>query len=839
MLGSAIPKRWVVSLALVGLVSLLMFSDAALSSERASAQDGVGVTLTSVTSPTTVSFPAGTVVGVTTEVKDENGLANATLANDNYSWAVTGGCGTATAFTTVPQTSFTAGSAACSGTITVDAYQDTATTSTVRDVDTITAAGTGAGDRTSAVGVASAAVTTTAIDMAGTTAVSATALTVDSAVGIAALEYVKVGSELMKVSARADAVTTTVPTNVGSLTAIDKPAGDAYAVDATALTVDSVVGIAATNYVKVGTEIMKVSAAAGAVTTTVPSSAVTTTAINMGGTTAANATAITVDSKGTIIVGEYIKVGNELMKVTALPGGEVLTVTRGVHGTTAATFVDNAVVIEVTVGTAINDGSHMLVNATLVTVDASASFSDGDYALIGSEIIQITTVDDGTNDGTTLGPLVRGMFGTSAAQHNDNVEIIEITVVKPLLTVTRGVHGTTAATFVDNAALTEVTVGNAINDAGNIAAGVTDITVDSSANFAAGGYAKIGTEIIQITTVENGTSLNPVVRGMFGTTAATAADNAEVNEVTVVGTLAAADTILLVADGSVFAANDYVEIGTEVLKISLVTANVLTVSRGEFGTTDASHAVDATITKQITKSGSTAVSVTVAAAVAATPVPTDPSPVPSIVPDGLTADDVAVILPSSGGSFTEVGGTASITVPSSAVTSGTAAAVNIVSVSSSDVPAPPAPAAEGVSGTFNFGSSIIKIQWYDDTGSELATFDLNRPAEICVPFNTDDIAGAAGGPEGMSVWRYNGTEWIELNSTVNISAGTVCANTLSFSFFALGLSVADAEDVVVLPSTGGYAPSTWTMVLAMLAGIALVATGAFTARRARRVRETS
>lgn len=103
MLGSAIPKRWVVSLTLVGLVSLLMFSDAALSSERASAQDGVGVTLTSVTSPTTVSFPAGTVVGITTEVKDENGLANATLANDNYAWAVTGGCGSVTASTTVPK----------------------------------------------------------------------------------------------------------------------------------------------------------------------------------------------------------------------------------------------------------------------------------------------------------------------------------------------------------------------------------------------------------------------------------------------------------------------------------------------------------------------------------------------------------------------------------------------------------------------------------------------------------------------------------------------------------------------------------------------------------------
>jgi len=330
-----------------------------------------------------------------------------------------------------------------------------------------------------------------------------------------------------------------------------------------------------------------------------------------------------------------------------------------------------------------------------------------------------------------------------------------------------------------------------------------------------------------------------VARAQYGTEAAIASIDDEVIEVTVTGTLAAGDLTLAVADSSVFADNDYVEIGSEVLKITdIPSVNNLTVTRAQFGTTAAIHAADATITKQITKSGSTAVSVTVAAAVAATPVPTDPSPVPSIVPDGLTADDVAVILPSSGGSFTEVGGTASITVPSSAVTSGTAAAVNIVSVSSSDVPPPPSPATEGVSGTFNFGSTIIKIQWYDDTGSELATFNLNRPAEICVPFTTDDIAGADGGPEGMSVWRYNGTEWIELNSTVNISAGTVCANTLSFSFFALGLSVADAEDVV-LPSTGGYAPSTWTMVLAMLAGIALVATGAFTARRARRVRETS
>jgi hypothetical protein len=70
----------------------------------------------------------------------------------------------------------------------------------------------------------------------------------------------------------------------------------------------------------------------------------------------------------------------------------------------------------------------------------------------------------------------------------------------------------------------------------------------------------------------------------------------------------------------------------------------------------------------------------------------------------------------------------------------------------------------------------------------------------------------------MSVWRYKGTEWIELNSTVNISDGTVCARTLNFSFFALGLSVAapDAEEAG-LPATGGYSPGTAALTLILLA----------------------
>jgi len=247
--------------------------------------------------------------------------------------------------------------------------------------------------------------------------------------------------------------------------------------------------------------------------------------------------------------------------------------------------------------------------------------------------------------------------------------------------------------------------------------------------------------------------------------------------------------------------------------------------------------------------GTLSMTLNVNALAAADPVPTytDPSPVPEIVPDGLTADDVAVIIPSAGGSFTEVGGTASITVPAGAVANGTAAAVGIVSVATSGLPSPPAAASEGAaSGTFTFGSSAINVQWYDATGAAQATYSLNKPAEICLPFTQDDLNGAAGGPDGLGVWRHNGTEWVSLNATANVGAGTVCGNTSSFSSFALGLDVAapgaasaGGGGEVSLPGTGGYSPAVTTLLLALMAGIVMVVVGSFTARRVLWARDLS
>ena len=84
-----------------------------------------------------------------------------------------------------------------------------------------------------------------------------------------------------------------------------------------------------------------------------------------------------------------------------------------------------------------------------------------------------------------------------------------------------------------------------------------------------------------------------------------------------------------------------------------------------------------------------------------------------------------------------------------------------------------------------------------------------------------------------------------MNSSPNVGTGTVCGTSSSFSSFAIGLDVAapgaaaSGGGEVALPGTGGYSPSVTTLLLALMAGIVLVVTGTFTARRALWARDIS
>ena len=220
-------------------------------------------------------------------------------------------------------------------------------------------------------------------------------------------------------------------------------------------------------------------------------------------------------------------------------------------------------------------------------------------------------------------------------------------------------------------------------------------------------------------------------------------------------------------------------------------------------------------------------------------------------PTGL-GSSVIPITPKNGGKLTvpaSGGGFIILDVPGGSVDSGEGAQVSITTVDPNKLAPPPAAAAEGSSsGTFKFGHSVVQITWYNERGAPSASGSkvLNRSAQVCMTATAAEASDAHGGPDGLGIWRHNGTDWVKLNSTVSFDAAAqtykVCANSSRFSPFALGLDVAPPEAGEVatgLPATGDYSPNALTIVMAMLAGFALVGTGVVTARRSRRVREDS
>ena len=228
-------------------------------------------------------------------------------------------------------------------------------------------------------------------------------------------------------------------------------------------------------------------------------------------------------------------------------------------------------------------------------------------------------------------------------------------------------------------------------------------------------------------------------------------------------------------------------------------------------------------------------------------VPVSNSAVAAVLPTGVDSSIVTEIKASDGGSLSVDGGDGkaiSLTVPGGSLGDGEAASVSIKLISSGAVPSAPPAATEGASsGTFKFGSSVVLITWYDKDGSAQDTKKISKPAQVCMSYTPEDIANADGGIDGLGVWRHNGTDWINLNSNAFTNPNRICAYTQSFSPFALGLDVAapGAASAVatVLPATGGYSPSSMTLLLAMFSGFALVGTGVVVARRARRAGEHS
>ena len=102
----------------------------------------------------------------------------------------------------------------------------------------------------------------------------------------------------------------------------------------------------------------------------------------------------------------------------------VLTVTRGVYGTTASAIPAGAFAkcfIDSATTSTINEGATFAAGDTTLTLADATGFLEGGYIQIGNETLQVSAV---AGNDLTVG---RGQYGTSAVNHNDGATVTQLT----------------------------------------------------------------------------------------------------------------------------------------------------------------------------------------------------------------------------------------------------------------------------------------------------------------------------------------------------------------------------------------------------------------------------
>lgn len=137
--------------------------------------------------------------------------------------------------------------------------------------------------------------------------------------------------------------------------------------------------------------------------------------------------------------------------------------------------------------------------------------------------------------------------------------------------------------------------------------------VDSAIMALSSDPSTAGTEIISIDAggINLTTNVLTVTRGLYGTTssaipagafAKTFFDSATVTTINEGATYAASDTTLTVTDSTGLLEGGFIRIDNELIRIDAIAGNDLTVTRGQYGTSDVNHNDGATVT-QLTDAG--------------------------------------------------------------------------------------------------------------------------------------------------------------------------------------------------------------------------------------------
>ena len=287
-----------------------------------------------------------------------------------------------------------------------------------------------------------------------------------------------------------------------------------------------------------------------------------------------NATNLVVEATAAadIVAGVYVQVDDEIMLVTFVPNitSNTLTVVRAQGSTAAASHQQGAYVIVIRRRILNVDQASLPAGVTSLSLVTSTIFAvnAGEFISIDDEIMEVQSVT-----GSTL-VVSRGMAGTLKAQHANGSTVTVLQMTK--LVAPGGLMAQYSTSVLNVASCASIGVSKS------------------------GQFVKIDNEVMLVLNLTTSTSMN-VSRGAAGTSAVVHADGAKVEVVhgaTLASVLDASATLVIVSsvvELSGVAVQSYIQIGAEIMGITSMSGNNLTVDRAQADTAAQSHQVDAPV----------------------------------------------------------------------------------------------------------------------------------------------------------------------------------------------------------------------------------------------------
>ena len=169
------------------------------------------------------------------------------------------------------------------------------------------------------------------------------------------------------------------------------------------------------------------------------------------------------------------------------------------------------------------------------------------------------------------------------------------------------------------------------------------------------------------------------------------------------------------------------------------------------------------------------------------------APVQVVTPAAPTTTTGTVTATASAGGKTTLttaeNTTATVELPAAAVTADTTVAVTSKTVAETTAATASAPAGKTIASAFQLSA----------TSAGAAVTSFAKTVTVTLTYTDSQITGLD--EASLKVYRWDGTQWVVLSTTVNAATNTLTATTTAFSYFAImGEPPAVVEEVIVAPA---------------------------------------